>query len=178
MARASNTSFNPIPMSWAAQYQKQRSGVTIIPPHIIKFTMDHGKHQKTWIPKSDFCWPQAKMNLTRAIVIMLKNKRHYCINPSKTYLKGCIQQRRTLSMFCWGTWYLTLDRTVVTYSRTLKVHARTDHIIALRAHHNKKRDEGSPPLNPYELKPHSAQHTLQFIEDEYVEKDDDASHRT
>ncbi len=48
--------------------------------------------------------------------------------------------------------------------------ARTDHIIALRAHHSKKRDEGLPPLNPDELKPHSAQHTLQFIEDEYVEK--------
>ena len=56
--------------------------------------------------------------------------------------------------------------------------ARTDHIIALRAHHSKKRDEGLPPLNPDELKPHSAQHTLQFIEDEYVEKDDDASHYT
>ena len=55
--------------------------------------------------------------------------------------------------------------------------ARTDHIIALRAHHAKKR-EGLPPLNPDELRPHSAQHTLQFIEDEYVEKDDDASHYT
>ncbi len=48
--------------------------------------------------------------------------------------------------------------------------ARTDHIIALRAHHSKKCGEGLPPLNPDELKPHSAQHTLQFIEDEYVEK--------
>ena len=56
--------------------------------------------------------------------------------------------------------------------------ARTEHIIALRAHHSKKRDEGLPPLNPDELRPHSAQHTLQFIEDEYVEKDDDASHYT
>jgi hypothetical protein len=56
--------------------------------------------------------------------------------------------------------------------------ARTDHIIALRAHHSNKRDEGLPPLNPDELKPHSAQHTLQFIEDKYVEKDDDASHYT
>ncbi len=56
--------------------------------------------------------------------------------------------------------------------------ARTDHIIALRAHYSKKRDEGLPQLNPDELKPHSAQHTLQFIEDEYVEKDDDASHYT
>ncbi len=56
--------------------------------------------------------------------------------------------------------------------------ARTDHIIALRAHHSKKRDVGLPPLNPDELRPHSAQHTLQFIEDEYVEKDDDASHYT
>ena len=34
--------------------------------------------------------------------------------------------------------------------------ARIDHIIALRAHHSKKRDEGLPPLNPNELKPHSA----------------------
>ena len=65
-------------------------------------------------------------------------------------------------------------KTIAIYLRTLKVHA-PDHIIALRAHHSKKRDEGLPPLNPDELKPHSAQHTLQFIEDEYVEKDDDAS---
>jgi hypothetical protein len=56
--------------------------------------------------------------------------------------------------------------------------ARTDHIIALRAHHSRKRDESLPPLNPDELKPHSAQHTLQFIEDAYVEKDDDAAHYT
>jgi hypothetical protein len=56
--------------------------------------------------------------------------------------------------------------------------ARTDHIIALRAHHSKRRDESLPPLNPDELKPHSAQHTMQFIEDAYVEKDDDAAHYT
>jgi hypothetical protein len=56
--------------------------------------------------------------------------------------------------------------------------ARTDHMLTLRAHHNKKRDEGLPKLEGEALKPHSAQHTLQFIEDEYVEKDDDASHYT
>ena len=56
--------------------------------------------------------------------------------------------------------------------------ARTDHIIALRAHHAKKRDVGLPDLTDEELKPHSAQHTLRFIEEEYVEKDDDASHYT
>jgi hypothetical protein len=55
--------------------------------------------------------------------------------------------------------------------------ARTDHIIALRAHHAKKR-EGLPDLMEDELKPHSAKHTLLFIENEYVEKDDDASHYT
>ena len=55
--------------------------------------------------------------------------------------------------------------------------ARTDHIIALRAHHAKKRD-GLPGLTEDELKPHSAKHTLVFIENEYVEKDDDASHYT
>ena len=55
--------------------------------------------------------------------------------------------------------------------------ARTDHIIALRAHHANKRD-GLPELKDEELKPHSARHTLKFIEDEYVEKDDDASHYT
>jgi hypothetical protein len=55
--------------------------------------------------------------------------------------------------------------------------ARTDHIIALRAHHAKKRD-GLPDLTEDELKPHSAKHTLLFIENEYVEKDDDASHYT
>ena len=56
--------------------------------------------------------------------------------------------------------------------------ARTEHMLALRAHHNKKRDEGLPALEDEALKPHSAKHTLQFIEDEYVEKDDDASHYT
>jgi hypothetical protein len=56
--------------------------------------------------------------------------------------------------------------------------ARTDHMLTLRAHHNKKRDEGLPALEGEALKPHSAQHTLQFIENEYVEKDDDASHYT
>jgi hypothetical protein len=56
--------------------------------------------------------------------------------------------------------------------------ARADHMLTLRAHHNKKRDEGLPELEGEALKPHSAHHTLQFIEDEYVEKDDDASHYT
>jgi hypothetical protein len=55
--------------------------------------------------------------------------------------------------------------------------ARTDHILALRAHHGKKRD-GLPDLEGEELVPHSAKHTLQFLEDEYVEKDDDAAHYT
>jgi hypothetical protein len=55
--------------------------------------------------------------------------------------------------------------------------ARTDHIIALRAHHAKKR-EGLPDLTDDQLKPHSAKHTLLYIESEYVEKDDDASHYT
>ncbi len=51
-------------------------------------------------------------------------------------------------------------------------------MLTLRAHHNKKRDESLPDLEGEELKRHSAQHTLRFIEDEYVEKDDDASHYT
>jgi hypothetical protein len=55
--------------------------------------------------------------------------------------------------------------------------ARANHIIALRAHHAKKR-EGLPDLTDDELKPHSAKHTLVFIENVYVEKDDDASHYT
>jgi hypothetical protein len=55
--------------------------------------------------------------------------------------------------------------------------ARTDHTIALRAHHAKKR-EGLPDLVDDQLKPHSAKHTLLFIESEYVEKDDDALHYT
>jgi hypothetical protein len=55
--------------------------------------------------------------------------------------------------------------------------ARTDHIIALRAHHAKKR-QGLPDLQGEELKPHSAMHTIRFIEQEYVDEDDDASHYT
>jgi hypothetical protein len=55
--------------------------------------------------------------------------------------------------------------------------ARTDHIITLRAHHAKKR-HGLPDLVGEALKPHSAMHTIRFIEQEYVEKDDDAPHYT
>ena len=35
-----------------------------------------------------------------------------------------------------------------------------------------------PELTPKELRTHSAKHTLDFIEDNYVEKDDDAAHYT
>ncbi len=56
--------------------------------------------------------------------------------------------------------------------------ARTDHIVALREHYSKKRDEALPELTKDELKTHSAKHTLSFIEDNYVEKDDDAAHYT
>ncbi len=35
-----------------------------------------------------------------------------------------------------------------------------------------------PDLTEDELKTHSAMHTLRFIEDQYVEKDDDAAHYT
>ena len=56
--------------------------------------------------------------------------------------------------------------------------ARTDHILNLRAHHNGKRKAGAAAMTVAQLKPHSAAHTLQFIEDEYVEKDDDAAHYT
>ncbi len=55
--------------------------------------------------------------------------------------------------------------------------ARTDHIINLRAHTAGKRNDALSPLTGEQLKPHSATHTLQFIENEYVEKDDDASCR-
>ena len=55
--------------------------------------------------------------------------------------------------------------------------ARTDHIINLRAHH--ARAQGSlTVLTAEEQKPHSAEHTLRFLEAEYVEKDDDAPHYT
>ena len=56
--------------------------------------------------------------------------------------------------------------------------ARTEHIINLRAHHAKTRANALPPLSPEELKPHSAEHTLRFLMDEYVEQDDDAPHYT
>ena len=56
--------------------------------------------------------------------------------------------------------------------------ARTDHILNLRAHTAGKRSDTLPPLTDEQKKPHSAAHTIQFIEDEYVEKDDDASHYT
>ncbi len=56
--------------------------------------------------------------------------------------------------------------------------ARTEHMLNLRAHHGKTRDTNLPPLNAEQLKPHSAQHTITFIEQEYVELDDDAPHYT
>ena len=39
-------------------------------------------------------------------------------------------------------------------------------------------DKNLPPLDAEQLKPHSAQHTITFIEQEYVELDDDAPHYT
>ena len=56
--------------------------------------------------------------------------------------------------------------------------AHTDHIINLRAHHAKSRGGTLTSLTKEELKPHSAEHTLRFLEEEYVEKDDDAPHYT
>ena len=56
--------------------------------------------------------------------------------------------------------------------------ARTDHIINLRAYHAKARGGTLTTLTAEELKPHSAEHTLRFLEEEYVEKDDDAPHYT
>jgi hypothetical protein len=51
--------------------------------------------------------------------------------------------------------------------------ARTEHILNLRAHHGKTRSTTATALTKEQLKPHSAAHTLAFIEKEYVEVDDD-----
>ncbi len=60
------------------------------------------------------------MNLTRAIVI-----RQYCINPSKHIGKGVYNNVALFPCFAEGLdTSRMLDRTVVAYSRTLKVHAR------------------------------------------------------
>jgi hypothetical protein len=56
--------------------------------------------------------------------------------------------------------------------------ARTEHLINLRAHHSKTRSTGAAALSREQLKQHSAAHTLKFIEDTYVEVDDDAPHYT
>ena len=59
--------------------------------------------------------------------------------------------------------------------------ARTEHMLNLRAHHGKTRVERSkslPALSAEQLKPHSAEHTIKFIEEEYVEQDDDAPNYT
>ncbi len=61
--------------------------------------------------------------------------------------------------------------------------ARTEHMLNLRDHHAKlsKARSGTTvvtTLTAEQLKPHSAFHTLNFIEKEYVERDDDAPHYT
>ena len=56
--------------------------------------------------------------------------------------------------------------------------ARTEHMLNLRAHHGKTRDKNLPTLSAEQLKAHSAEHTIRFIEQEYVELDDDAPHYT
>ena len=56
--------------------------------------------------------------------------------------------------------------------------ARTEHILNLRAHHGKTRGTTATALTKEQLKPHSAAHTLAFIEKEYVEVDDNAEHFT
>ena len=54
--------------------------------------------------------------------------------------------------------------------------ARTTHIISLREYKDGKRPQSLPPLEPTQIKIHSAAHTLAFIEENYVDKDDDAPH--
>jgi hypothetical protein len=56
--------------------------------------------------------------------------------------------------------------------------ARTEHMLNLRAHHEKTRSKRLPALSGEQLKPHSAEHTINFIEEEYVEQHDDAPHYT
>jgi hypothetical protein len=56
--------------------------------------------------------------------------------------------------------------------------ARTEDLITLRAYHGKTWGVGAAVLTKEQLKPHSAAHTLKFIEDTYVEIDDDAPHYT
>ncbi len=51
-------------------------------------------------------------------------------------------------------------------------------MINLRAHYGKTRGTSATALTKEQLKPHSAAHTLKFIEDTYVEIDDDAPHYT
>jgi hypothetical protein len=51
-------------------------------------------------------------------------------------------------------------------------------MLNLRAHHGKTRDKNLPTLSAEQLKAHSAEHTIRFIEQEYVELDDDAPHYT
>ena len=61
--------------------------------------------------------------------------------------------------------------------------ARTEHMLNLREYFNQVSKAKSgvtvvTKLTAEQLKPHSASHTLAFIESEYVEKDDDAPHFT
>jgi hypothetical protein len=61
--------------------------------------------------------------------------------------------------------------------------ARTEHMLNLREHFSQVSKAKSgvtvvTKLTAEQLKPHSAYHTLAFIESEYVEKDDDAPHFT
>jgi hypothetical protein len=48
----------------------------------------------------------------------------------------------------------------------------------LRAHHGNTRHKSLPALSAEQLKPHSADHTIKFIEEEYVKQNDDAPHYT
>jgi hypothetical protein len=55
---------------------------------------------------------------------------------------------------------------------------RTEHILRQREWSQGRRGAGAPALTLEQKKTHSAYHTLAFIEDNYVEDDDDAPHTT
>jgi hypothetical protein len=143
----------------------------------------HGRHQTTCINKS--------RHLHKQIVARsLKEDGHTAYDKDSalkqlevltTSIKGTLTRIYTLTSHS----FHVLLRDLIPRGRRDKSNlfthikgAQTDHILNLRAHHNGKRKVGAEELTLEQLKPHFAAHTLQFIEDEYVEKDDDAAHYT
>ena len=113
-------------------------------------------------------WDQYDANKARAQIEEIKSAIHLSLTRIYQY---------TSNAFHVLLRYL-IPRADRSYLFTRVKGARTEHILRQRDWSQGRRTAGAPALTPEQQKPHSAYHTLAFIEDNYVDDDDDAPHIT